>query len=145
MNNSGFKYTLERGSKKVNCPNCLKKTFVRYVDIESQSYLPDSFGRCDREEKCGYFKQPEKENNFTPVDPATIVIPEPTFLPLDYVDRYYNTEEEKRNNFIIFLRSFLPQSKVEKIVKEYFISTCFHWNGGATIFWQIDQNENVRT
>ena len=57
-----FKYSLDKTSKKFKCPNCLKSTFVRYVDTETNNYLSDEFGRCDRESKCNYHHAPPKGN-----------------------------------------------------------------------------------
>lgn len=145
MNNSGYKYSLDRGSKKVNCPNCRKKTFVLYVDMENSNYLPGHYGRCDREQKCGYFLQPEKKFNSHSFQPVKELKPKPTYLSLEYVDKYYNSEEEKRNNFILFLKTLFSEKEVTQIVNDYLISSCFYWNGAATIFWQIDQNEKVRS
>ena len=56
----GFKYSLDKSSKKNSCPNCNKKTFVFYVDTETGNYLPTDFGRCDREQNCNYHKAPPK-------------------------------------------------------------------------------------
>ena len=61
---SNSKYSLDNSSKKYPCPACNKKTFVKYVDIETGYYLKDSFGRCDRESKCGYYHAPPKENKY---------------------------------------------------------------------------------
>ena len=47
-----------RASNKHICPNCGKKTFVRYVDSETGAYLGDLVGKCDREDKCGYHYSP---------------------------------------------------------------------------------------
>ena len=63
MNNKSLKYryTLETYDPKVRkhiCPACRKRTFVRYVDLESGEYVSTNVGRCDREEKCGYHKKP---------------------------------------------------------------------------------------
>lgn len=55
-----FKYTLDKGSKKFNCPNCNKQTFVRYVDNETGNYLTEVYGRCDRESKCNFHNAPPK-------------------------------------------------------------------------------------
>lgn len=55
-----FKYSLDKSSKKYVCPNCNKKTFVYYVDTEKGNYLTDDYGRCDREQNCGYHKAPPK-------------------------------------------------------------------------------------
>ena len=56
-----YKYTLDKSSKKFICPNCNSKSFVLYVDNETQSYLND-FGRCDRETNCGHHKAPPRGN-----------------------------------------------------------------------------------
>lgn len=56
-----YRYSLDKSSKKFTCPNCGKKTFVKYVDNESGSYLDGDFGRCDRENNCNYHKTPKGE------------------------------------------------------------------------------------
>ena len=55
-----FKFSLDKSSKKFICPNCNKKTFVYYVDTAQGKYLSTDFGRCDREQNCGYHKAPPK-------------------------------------------------------------------------------------
>lgn len=55
-----FKYSLDTGSSKYVCPNCNKKTFVYYVDTVSGKHLTTDYGRCDREQRCGYHKAPPK-------------------------------------------------------------------------------------
>ncbi|MFZ4679008.1 MAG: DUF6371 domain-containing protein [Flavobacterium sp.] len=55
-----YKYTLDKSSKKFICPKCESRSFVKYMDNEKLSYLPDEFGRCDRETNCGYHKAPSK-------------------------------------------------------------------------------------
>lgn len=55
-----FRYTLDKGSKKFACPDCHKNKLVKYIDIETNTYLPDDFGRCDSETKCGYHKVPPR-------------------------------------------------------------------------------------
>lgn len=60
---SNFRYTLETGSKKQQtCPKCGKpKTFVRYIDTRTGDHLPAPYGRCNREEHCGYSLNPYKD------------------------------------------------------------------------------------
>lgn len=53
-----FRYILKKKGKKDVCPSCEKRKFVRYVDEETGQLLPEIYGRCDREMKCGYFRDP---------------------------------------------------------------------------------------
>lgn len=55
------RYRLENTSQKHNCPNCGKRTFVRYVDTETGNYSPEQFGRCDRADNCAYHAMPPME------------------------------------------------------------------------------------
>jgi hypothetical protein len=57
---SNYKYILDKSSKKYVCPQCNKKRFVRYIDTETNEYLPNEFGTCDRLINCGYDNNPYK-------------------------------------------------------------------------------------
>ncbi|MCB0645837.1 MAG: hypothetical protein KDC49_04195 [Saprospiraceae bacterium] len=52
------RFKLEKGSKKHQCPACGKNRFVRFVDLKNRVYLPNRYGRCDREDNCQYFLDP---------------------------------------------------------------------------------------
>lgn len=54
-------YTLDKKPKKYTCPDCGKVRFVRYIDTITGEYLPADFGRCDRQDNCGYHKKPPLE------------------------------------------------------------------------------------
>ncbi|UAB84353.1 hypothetical protein INR75_19720 [Zunongwangia sp. SCSIO 43204] len=140
-----FKYSLDRGSKKFTCPACHRKTFVKFIDNETGSYVDQMYGRCDREQKCGYFCTPDSSEN-TFLHRRKESKPElPTYISLEHLDKYFNSKYEDQNNFIISLNKILDAQRIRKVVNDYFISTCFYWNNWATIFWQIDQFENVRS
>lgn len=57
-----FKFQLDKSSKKNICPSCDKRTFVYFLDTDSGEYLPANYGRCDREQSCGYYNAPKKQN-----------------------------------------------------------------------------------
>lgn len=134
-----FKYSLDKSSKKFICPNCQKKTFVKYIETETNNYLSDEYGRCDRENKCGYHNTPKGEicNSFeikhTPP-------PEPSYHTLELLDR--SIADYKNNNFVQFLHSIFNEDEVRQAIQKYLIGTSKHWQG-ATVFWQIDNHERV--
>ena len=58
-----FKFSLEKyhgASSRHICPNCGKKEFVRYVNNETEEYLEEYVGKCNRIEKCGYHYTPKQ-------------------------------------------------------------------------------------
>lgn len=135
-----YKYSLDKSSKKFICPKCNKRTFVKYIETEIKNYLNDEFGRCDRESNCGYHNNPKGELNNS-FEVKYIAPPEPSFHNYDLVSLSRRNYEQ--NNFIQFLKSIFTNDEVESIILKYLIGTSKHYNG-ATVFWQIDNNEKVR-
>jgi hypothetical protein len=135
-----FRYTLDKSSKKYICPNCQKKTFVKYFDNIENKYLEDSFGRCDRESNCKYHKSFKDNNfainNFEPIRKSKSTI--------NKIEVSKHGREFKNNNFIQFLKKHFTDADIKKAILKYLIGTSSHWNG-ATIFWQIDNREQVCT
>jgi hypothetical protein len=48
-----------------------------------------------------------------------------------------------QNNFVQFLKTLFTPDEVKNTILKYLIGTSKHWSG-ATVFWQIDNNEKVR-
>ncbi len=64
-----FIFELDTTSRKISCPGCGKKTFVQYVYVDSKDPVsPEKYGRCDRENNCGYHTHPAQDKEFTPED-----------------------------------------------------------------------------
>lgn len=135
-----YRYEFEKGSKKHYCPRCTKKTFVRYVDNETGEFLPLEFGRCDRENNCGYWGTPKGE--FTNTYEVKYTPPPPTsYHSPDLVTK--SGRNFKQNNFIQFLKTLFSEDEVKAVILKYLIGTSKLWNG-ATVFWQIDNQQNIR-
>lgn len=209
--NINYKYLLDPSPKKFVCPQCHKKRFVRFVDGNG-NYLPDEYGRCDREENCGYFNIPpkgktaylisflstqsitakaikatdetgainiipksivlDKENgglwlpqwfldkeriNFTgcrskvfegdAITPVNVQLlnkpqPDPSYFNLEDLDKA--VEANIKDNFTQYLIDNFEFEEVVRVLGEYFITgTNKRWPQ-STIFWQIDEHEQVR-
>ena len=59
-----YRYQLERyrgrGTRYV-CPNCGRKyAFTRYIDTNTNTYVNDRVGKCNRLDKCGYHYTPRQ-------------------------------------------------------------------------------------
>ena len=59
-----YRFTLEkyRGIKsRYTCPQCGRKyVFTRYIDTETNQYIADDVGKCNRLDKCGYHYTPKQ-------------------------------------------------------------------------------------
>jgi hypothetical protein len=141
-----FRYSLEAGSKHIICPNCGKKTFKCYVDVDTGERVnPTKYGRCERILNCRYHQYPQLEawekddlNNWTPPVPQP---PKPLdYVPKDLVSATFN--QYKTNVFYMWLVKLFGIDKADSLRTDYNIGTA---KGGGTIFWQEDRNGNVRT
>lgn len=166
--NTEHRYKLEQGSKKYHCPECNKKTFVLYIDTETGNYLPERFGRCDRESKCGYFLNPYVEGYVNTIgecskgseyshkwelprkrithQPQPV---EPTFFDFDTFKRTLEPERYEKNTFLqnLFFRVQFPFEidTVTKVVQLYRLGTVANgYRAGAITFPFIDIKNNVR-
>ena len=136
-----YKYNLDKSSKKFVCPKCNKRTFVKYIETETNNYLNNWFGRCDRESNCGYYSTPKGEFNNS-FEVKYIAPPEPSFHNYELVSQ--SGRNFAQNNFIQFLKSLFTEVEVKNAILKYLIGTSKHWSG-ATTFWQIDNNEKIHS
>lgn len=210
-----FRYSLDKSSKKFVCPNCNKKTFVFYVDIETGNYLTNDFGKCDREQNCNYHKAPPKGkraylieflglinisdkayklidlNGIISIIPKSQILEQSikdcwitewylrtsTLYYLSNESKYFNTDEEcfvnevksiispqkvepsfhslellnkmyfenpQIDNLTEFLKSKFTSDEVFNAMQNYFITGTNHFWNGATVFWQINNKEQIQ-
>lgn len=157
---SNNRYKLEKyGGKnsRHHCPGCgQSNTFTRYIDIETNLYINDNVGRCNREITCGYHYPPREYFKDNPGDKEKAVVKykvsvpavprqeerEPGYIPKDYV----STSLGYKSNFVKFLCSIfdpglLESPTIERLMCEYYLGCT---KGGRVIFWQFD-GKRVRT
>lgn len=142
-----MKYQFDKSSKKFICPSCNKKRFVRYIDSATNDYLDPVFGKCDRETSCGYTNKP---NNLIATPYFNNAIP--LAKPLNHSKIVcFHTKEVLQsslrkycnNNFYLFLMTLFSEDEIQNVFQQYKIGTSKNWNG-ATVFWQIDNQHNIR-
>lgn len=144
-----FRFTLKNEKKKQICPNCHKRRFVRYIDLETGEFLPSYVGRCDREVNCGYHLKPKDyftNNNIEISYKTSLSTTQQTKTTTNYHTKTLIRKTNlnyKNNNFIKYLHTLFSISEVNEIINRYKIGTSKHWKG-ATIFWQIDELNNIR-
>ncbi|MFZ6664860.1 DUF6371 domain-containing protein [Peijinzhouia sedimentorum] len=165
-----YRYILEKGSKKHLCPYCNKKTLVRYIDTETNKYLPDQYGRCDRESKCslhlnpyldGYVKEIQGQvqgdhSKFTTkwkARPKKAIPSIQQNKPINFdTETYKQTLNPKRYGQNIFIQNLLKNipfpfeaKAIEKVISLYYLGTIAKgYRKGAVTFPFIDKGLNIR-
>lgn len=144
-----YRYSLDKSPKKFECPQCLKKRLVRYIDSKTDDYVDYKVGRCDREINCGYHFSPKmyfEDNNISFKNYYV-----PTIEKKEIVTSYHSNEELKltldhfkNNNFVKFLNHIFNTEEVLSIIQSYKIGTASYWYNG-TVFWQIDKYDKIRS
>ena len=138
------------------CPACQRKRcFSRYIDTEKRISFPDHVGRCDHEQKCGYHftprnyfdekpeaKQELYEKSSLYISSHKIKTTSTSFIDEETVKRSLKCYET--NRLYQFLTSKFGESSAMSLMKKYHVGSSKHWDG-ATVFWQIDRNNRVRT
>lgn len=138
-------------SSRVTCPNCgVKHSYARYVDVTTGTPLDDRFGRCERQERCGYFEHPygkdigektifvqkaEVKAVYKDIESSDISIIDPGVLLKSLT---------LSDNFSKFLFGKFDHSEVTKSLLKYKVGQSEKWDG-ATVFWQIDREMDIRT
>ncbi len=156
-----YRYTLEKGSRKHLCPACGKKSFVRYIESETGNYLPEQYGRCDRESKCSYHLNPyhngyatEQANTETASQmPKKRKKPQPSPQPVYFdFDTFKHTLDPDRYEKNVFIQNLLKSvqfpfdvTDIVKAIRLYRIGTIAKgYRAGAITIPFIDINNNVR-
>jgi len=163
--NTEHRYIFEKGSKKHLCPECTKKRFVRYIDTDTGEHLPDQYGRCDRESKCGYFLNPYKDGyakaiweqeqgNKTDWKPQQrkrikkpVNKPQRAFIPVEVFN--LTRAGYEKNTFIQNLLTRVTFSfevpDIEKVISLYHLGTVQNgYRKRANTFPFIDAQGNIR-
>ena len=129
------------------CPKCQQKSFVPYLDTSGKIVDKYKYGRCERINSCGYILYPESDENATTRNYRPIYTPKPKakFLNAEQREIYFKPtlKNYDQNHLISYLRGVFGDAPVSKMIENYYIGTIDLFNGGATVFWQIDRYGNI--
>lgn len=145
-----YTYSLETYDPKTGkhiCPQCHKRTFVRYINNDTHQYLEDVYGRCDRESKCGYHNKPAQQLYETQrnTESCNINYQSELFQP-SYIDHETIIKHMGRydnNSFILGLKDRFGDEKTKKAVDNYVLGT-LESDHNKIIFWQLDSQLQCR-
>lgn len=159
---SKYRFHLQKYSlgSKIACPRCERpRCFVRYVDEEGVVSFPNEVGKCDHEISCGYHYTPrdffrdnpnanikeERPSDYVQPEKSThekeIIVP-PSFIPLEYFK--VSLAHFEKNPLYKYLCRVFGEAEAQRVFHLYHVGTSAKW-GGATVFWQIDAKEQVRS
>ncbi len=140
-------------NSRFTCPKCEKPNqLTKYIDSETGEVLADHVGKCNRIDKCGYNYSPKQyflDNGIKPerAEPFSKQ-PQSPIVPTSYIDTQIflkSLKSYEKNNLLVYLSSFFNVNQVNQLANMYNIGTSSRWNGGTTIFWEVDINGMVRT
>lgn len=135
---SRYKWDLRKGSHKEICPRCGQRRFVPYVLAADGTTLAGAeYGRCDREQNCGYYRYPGKDimPDVKPQKPAA-----PVHIPAPYV--FSPEVAQPKHSTLLDYAVELCGSVAHQIWDAYKIGCN---REGRTIFWYIDKNGVIRS
>jgi len=143
---------------------------VQYKNNETEEYLHEQVGKCDRENNCGYHYGPKDyfrdnpsfdqfKNSLLPMYQNRQI----KKTPISYTDPgivKYTFDNYEYNNFYKYLLLLFGEQITKKLFNRFRIGTSSHiylWNEehrpylrisekwlNATVFWQVDQHLKIR-
>lgn len=149
-----YLFKLASGKGKSTCPKCGKaKHWQRYLYVPTGELLPQRYGRCDNEVKCGYWVKPDKEiidlyKNKTKEFYKPIKVMKKSYFDKEVYKRCAKIEHYEKNEFLQNLLKNVPypfeKEQVYRVAKMYGIGTIIKGDySGATCFPFADINGNL--
>lgn len=138
--NRDYKWSLRKGGKKEHCPQCGKLRFVPFVLTADPSVKAGpEYGRCDREQSCGYFRYPGSE---VKIDTDREYVPEPPKEPILIPAEYaIGARVSDTNSLYLAYAGFVNPLQLRVTMARFHCGTGNH---GECIYYQHD-GEHVRT
>ena len=140
-----YRYSLETRGKLHVCVSCGKKRMTRYIDKETNEYLPEKYGRCARLNNCAYHLNPYHDSYGKEVSlevekkkKAFVFL---SYIPLEVLKHTFKGYDS--NEFI--KRLAYPKEDVRQVINMYRLGSISGGEfQGAITFPFIDEKLGVR-
>lgn len=131
---TNYKWMLRKGGRKMRCPKCGQMRFVPYVlAADGVTLAGAEFGRCDREQNCGYQLYPNGKE-----------APEPQHIEIKPEEplRFYPSAVivDPKTNLFDYVARLIGTAHAINVWERYKIGR----DGSRTVFWQIALDGTVR-
>lgn len=137
-----FKWELRKSSKKEICPKCGQRRFVPFVLSSDHSTIAGTaFGRCDREQNCGYFRYPNSEIKIENTQPLIKIKMKKIIMQDTLLDIF--TFSRKNKLFVAYKEKFkklINDEELERAFIKYKIGTTPLFE---TVYFQIDEKNKI--
>lgn len=154
---TNYKNRLEKyeGAKtRFICPSCKdkRKTFSRYINVETGEQIAEIVGRCNRVDECGYHLTPREYFTDHPYIKNNLNTKYKTHKTTERQIKSSSIEPNllkaslkgyESNNLILFLIKLFGNKITSQLISKYFIGSSKQWPG-ATVFWQVDTSGIIR-
>lgn len=135
-----YKWILRKGSRKDRCPQCGKMRFVPYVLASDPTVKAGpEYGRCDREQSCGYFRYPGGDVR---TDSDRVCVPEPPKEPMLFSAQLAERDAVTTSNSLH--RAYAHMVGPVRLYMVMTMYKCGTGGRGECIYYQYD-GDNVRT
>lgn len=148
-----FKYVFAKDkNSKVTCPKCNEpQRYRRYINVETNKFLPNIYGKCDRVGSCKHFydpykNPPEKDTN---EEYLKEICNNSALEKIDYTSFSIvkkSLKDKYKDNLSIYLFNTFPNKnrQILETLNLYEIGCSNYFDGNATVFWQKDTEGKYR-
>lgn len=142
ISTKSYIYELRRGSVKEICPQCGQRRFVPYVlAADGKTIIGAEYGRCDREQKCGYFRYPHNLKQATKMELKTKKTELPPMLQFSKEALFETMKWREKTTLYRYVSGLFSPNIADAIFGLYM---CGGLPDGRSVFWQIAASGEIR-
>lgn len=135
-------YELRRGSVKEVCPQCGQRRFVPYVlASDGKTIVGAEYGRCDREQNCGYFRYPHEIKPTTEMKQTVRITELPPRLQFSKEALFETMKWREKTALYGYVSGLFNHRIADAIFGMYLVGGM---HDGRSVFWQVAASGEIR-